>query len=121
MVYYSGLDETFAALADPTRRAILERLTDGEHAVSDLAARFPMTLAAVRKHIRVLERARLVSVRHEGRTRFTALRPKPLHRAVTWIDRYRAFWEYQFDQLDAYLASSSQSAGGRRRPRSHGR
>jgi DNA-binding transcriptional ArsR family regulator len=97
------LDGVFAGLADPTRRAILARLATGEKTISDLASRFDMSLPAVSKHIRVLERAGLARVRREGRSRRTALVAAPLREAVDWIADYRRFWEFQLDQLAAYL------------------
>src|SRR5690349_2197901 len=107
MVYHPQmLDATFAALADPTRRAILSRLTTGERTISELASRFAMSLPAVSKHVRVLERAGLARVRREGRVRRTTLVAGPMRDAAAWIEHYRAFWEFQFDQLSAYLAAS---------------
>jgi DNA-binding transcriptional ArsR family regulator len=124
MVYYrSSLDSTFAALADPTRRAILARLATGNPTISELAARFDMSLPAVSKHVRVLERAGLTRVRRDGRARRTALAATPLRDAAAWLERYRRFWEFQFDQLAAYLASSTDPSpeakswpGQRKRP-----
>jgi DNA-binding transcriptional ArsR family regulator len=107
MVYHSTLDATFAALADPTRREILSRLAVGERSISDLAGRFDMSLPAVSKHIRVLERAGLARVRRDGRTRRTALVAAPMRDAQEWIEKYRQFWEFQFDQLAAYLEAST--------------
>src|SRR5215212_1603180 len=97
------LDLTFGALADPTRREILARLAGGDRTISELAARFDMTLPAVSKHVRVLERAGLATVRREGRVRRTRLAAAPMREALEWIERYRRFWEYQLDQLAAYL------------------
>jgi DNA-binding transcriptional ArsR family regulator len=108
MVYYRpSLDTTFAALADPTRRAILARLATGNPTISELAARFDMTLPAVSKHVRVLERAGLMRIRREGRSRRTTLAAAPLRDALSWIERYRAFWEFQLDQLATYLAANT--------------
>src|SRR3954466_9416258 len=98
MVYHQALDATFAALADPTRREILSRLAGGERSISELAGRFDMSLPAVSKHIRVLERAGLARIRQQGRTRHTALVAAPMRDARAWIDQYRQFWEQQFDQ-----------------------
>src|SRR4051812_43504405 len=103
MVYHHTLDATFAALADPTRREILTRLASGERSISELAGRFDMSLPAVSKHIRVLERAGLAQVRQDGRTRRTTLVAGPMRDAQEWIEKYRQFWEFQFDQLAAYL------------------
>lgn len=103
MVYQSSLDLTFAALSDPTRREILARLAGGERSISELASRFDMTLPAVSKHVRVLERAGLATVRRDGRTRRTRLVAAPMREAGEWIDFYKRFWEHQLDQLAAYL------------------
>ena len=114
MVKYSGtvqhLDRIFSGLADPTRRAILTRLATGEKSISELASRFDMSLPAVSKHIRVLEKAGLARVRREGRTRRTTLVAAPLRDAASWIERYRRFWEFQLDQLAAYLEETGPSA-----------
>ncbi len=104
---YQNLDATFLALADPTRRAILSHLIPGELSVSALAANFPMTLPAVRKHVRMLERAGLVRVRQDGRVRRARLTAAPLRLAISWMERYRAFWEFQFDQLEAALTDGA--------------
>jgi DNA-binding transcriptional ArsR family regulator len=104
MVYHqSQLDATFGALADPTRREILSRLATGERTISELAGRFDMSLPAVSKHVRVLERAGLARVRVDGRTRRTTLVAAPMQAAQEWIESYRQFWEFQFDLLAAYL------------------
>lgn len=105
MVYHYRLDDVFMALADPTRRAILAHLVPGAASVSELAANFPMTMPAVRKHVRILERAGLVRVRREGRVRRARLTAAPMRQAYSWMARYRAFWEFQFDQLEAFLAN----------------
>src|SRR3954463_5656272 len=98
MVYQSDmLDATFSALADPTRRAILARLASGDRTISELAARFDMTLPAVSKHVRVLERAGLARVRRDGRSRRTHLVATPLREAADWMESYRRFWEHQMD------------------------
>jgi DNA-binding transcriptional ArsR family regulator len=113
MVYYQQtLDGTFAALADPTRRAIITRLATGERTISELASRFEMSLPAVSKHVRVLERAGLARVRRDGRVRRTTLVAAPMREASAWIERYRRFWEFQLDQLSAYLAATADSANG---------
>jgi DNA-binding transcriptional ArsR family regulator len=110
MVYqHSALDLTFAALADPTRREILARLAAGERSISELASRFDMTLPAVSKHVRVLERAGLATVRREGRVRRTRLTATPMREATEWIEHYRRFWEFQLDQLASYLEQPSTS------------
>jgi len=104
MVYQERrLNATFAALADPTRRTILSLLAERERTISDLAGRFSMSLPAVSKHVRVLERAGLARVRRDGRVRRCALRPGPMREASSWIERYRRYWEASFDRLAEYL------------------
>jgi len=112
MVYQHRLDDVFMALADPTRRAILAHLVPGDASVGELSANFPMTMPAVRKHVRILERAGLVRVRREGRVRRAHLTAAPMRQAYSWMARYRAFWEFQFDQLEAFLASDPTTARG---------
>jgi DNA-binding transcriptional ArsR family regulator len=102
MVNYS-LDATFAALADPTRRAILARLSLGETSVSELAEPFAMSLPAVLKHVGALEGAGLLEARKDGRVRRCRLEAGPLLAASHWIAGYREFWEERFDALDRYL------------------
>lgn len=102
------LDETLMALADPTRRAILERLILSEARVTDLAAPFEMSLNSVSKHIRVLERADLIRRRREGREHILALNPAALDQAAAWIERQRALWSHRLDRLDAILKEPSQ-------------
>lgn len=97
------LDRTFAALADPTRRRILEHLAGGERCVTDLARPYRMSLPAVSKHLRVLERAGLVRRRRDGRVHSLKLEAKPMKEAQRWIEDYRRFWEESFDRLDDYL------------------
>jgi DNA-binding transcriptional ArsR family regulator len=97
------LSLTFAALADPTRRAILERLTEGEATVNDLAGPFDMSLQAVSKHLKVLQRAGLVSRGRQAQWRPARLRGGPLGEAANWLLRYRDFWEASMDSLDQYL------------------
>jgi DNA-binding transcriptional ArsR family regulator len=105
MVKYSddSLDAIFSALADPTRRAILSRLTEGEVTVGELAEPFDMSLPAVSKHLRVLELAGLLVQEKDGRIRRCHLNAEPLQEAAEWISHYRQFWEEQFDQLSAFL------------------
>lgn len=98
------LDETFAALANPTRRAILARLADGAATVNELAEPFAMQLPAVSKHIKVLERAGLVVRGQEAQFRPVALDPAPLEAVASWVDQYRRIWESSFDRMDDYLA-----------------
>ncbi|HEX6208635.1 MAG TPA: metalloregulator ArsR/SmtB family transcription factor [Actinomycetota bacterium] len=97
------LDATFSALADPTRRAILSRLSEGEASVTQLAAPFDMTLPAVSKHLKVLERAGLIARSRERQWRPARLAAEPLREAAAWLDRYRRFWEESYDRLDEYL------------------
>jgi DNA-binding transcriptional ArsR family regulator len=97
------LSTTFAALADPTRRAILARLTLGETSVSELAEPFDMSLPAVSKHLKVLERAGLIARGREAQWRPCRLDVTPLKDIDAWLERYRLFWEQSFDRLDQYL------------------
>jgi DNA-binding transcriptional ArsR family regulator len=97
------LSQTFAALADPTRRAILARLCSGEATVSELAEPFDMSLPAVSKHLKVLERAGLVARSREAQWRPCKLEAGPLKDANAWLERYRQFWEQSLDRLEAYL------------------
>ena len=97
------LDATFAALADPTRRAILARLASGEASVAELAEPFAMSQPAVSKHLKVLERAGLVSRGRDAQRRPRRLEPKPLADATRWLEPYRRFWEGSFQQLDIVL------------------
>jgi DNA-binding transcriptional ArsR family regulator len=97
------ISNTFSALADPTRRAILARLALGESSVTDLAAPFEMSMPAVSKHLRVLERAGLVERSRDAQFRPCRLRADPLQQAAGWLEHYRQFWEQSFDRLDEYL------------------
>ncbi len=97
------LDATFAALADPTRRAILGRLAQGEASVAELAEPFAMTQPAISKHLKVLERAGLISRSRDRQRRPCRLEAKPLAEAAEWLENYRQFWEGRFQQLDALL------------------
>src|SRR5688572_804067 len=125
MVYHQArLDAAFGALSDATRRAILAQLAGGARSISEIARRFDMTLPAVSKHVRVLERAGLTVVRREGRVRRCQLAAAPLRDAAGWIDRYRGFWEASFDRLATYLDTTLTEEGAacltprpRRRPR----
>jgi DNA-binding transcriptional ArsR family regulator len=103
MITSTTLDQTMLALADPTRRAILERLSKGEARVTELAEPFDMSLNAVSKHILVLERAHLVLRRRQGREHFLSVNPAPLAEAAQWIDQHRHMWEERLDRLGAYL------------------
>ncbi|MGH7976955.1 MAG: ArsR/SmtB family transcription factor [Limisphaerales bacterium] len=97
------LNRTFAALADPTRRRILEHLAGGDRCVTDLARPYSMSLPAVSKHLRVLEKAGLVRRRRRGRVHSLKLEARPMRQAQQWIEEYRKFWEESFDRLDEYL------------------
>jgi DNA-binding transcriptional ArsR family regulator len=97
------LDATFAALADPTRRAILARLTLGEASVNELAEPFAMSQPAISKHLKVLEGAGLISRGRDAQRRPCRLEAKPLAEATQWLERYRQFWEVSFQRLDALL------------------
>ncbi len=98
-----ALSITFAALADPTRRAILARLASGETSVSDLAAPFSMSLPAVSKHLKVLQSAGLITKARDAQWRPCRIEGAALKDAMGWIDQYKQFWEQRFDRLDAYL------------------
>ena len=100
---HDHLSSTFAALADPTRRAILARLMLGETSVTELAKPFEMSMPAVSKHLKVLERAGLIVRSREAQSRPCRLDPGPLKEAAGWIDEYRRFWEASLDRLDDYL------------------
>ncbi len=110
------LSTTFAALADPTRRAILDRLSeDGEATVNELAEPFPVTVQAVSKHLKVLERAGLIERSRDRQFRPARLKAAPLKDAARWIDGYRRFWEESYDRLDEYVQELQ------RKERKHGR
>lgn len=112
----AALDATFAALADPTRRAILSRLAAGDASVSELAEPFSMSQPAISKHLKVLERAGLVSTGRDAQRRPRRLEAKPLGEATRWLERYRERWERQFQRLDALLAEL-QAGGTRVKPK----
>ena len=99
----SRLDATFAALADPTRRAILARLATGDASVTELAKPFAMSQPAISKHLKVLERAGLISRGRDAQRRLSRIEGGPLGEASTWLERYRQFWEGNFQRLDALL------------------
>jgi DNA-binding transcriptional ArsR family regulator len=109
------LDRTFAALADPTRRAILARLVLGEASVTELAEPFEMSLPAVSKHLKVLERAGLIARGRNAQWRPCRLDPGPLKDVAEWVERYRSFWEESYERLDGYLQELQ------RKERTHGR
>ena len=104
------LDAVFSALADPTRRAIVDRLAAGETSVSELAEPVDMSLVAVTKHLRVLEDAGLLHHRKRGRVRYCRLSPAPLRSADDWLARYRAFWNTRLEGLAAHLALRKEGA-----------
>jgi DNA-binding transcriptional ArsR family regulator len=97
------LSTTFAALADPTRRAILAQLASGERSVTELAEPHAMSLPAISKHLKVLERSGLITRGREAQWRPCRIKAKPLKEAVNWLEHYRRFWEQSFDRLDDYL------------------
>jgi DNA-binding transcriptional ArsR family regulator len=105
------LTTTFAALADPTRRAILTRLTDGEATVTELAEPFPISVQAVSKHLAVLEHAGLISRTRSAQLRPSRLRAEPLKDAADWLGAYARFWEAGFDRLDERLAAEENPGG----------
>src|SRR6266576_2095801 len=111
MVKYSAkaLDRTFAALADPTRRRILAELATGDRCVTRLAKPYAMSLPAISKHLRVLEKAGLLRRRRYGRVHEMQLEAKPLKAAAQWVEEYRKFWEGSLDRLAAYLEKSKSS------------
>ena len=102
------LTTVFMALADPTRRAILERLAHGEASGTELARPFSISVPAISKHLRVLEHAELILHRKDGRTHRFRLAARPLKDAAAWLEHYRQFWETQFDSLDTYLHVTSE-------------
>lgn len=107
MTIYTPLDHTLIALADPTRRAILQRLSRGETRVTELARPFEISLAAVSKHVRMLERAQLVRRRRVGREHFLSYDPKPIDDAARWLETQRAEWASRLDALDALLQAGA--------------
>jgi DNA-binding transcriptional ArsR family regulator len=110
VVQYQELDRTFSALADPTRRDILERLAAGPASVTELAEPYGISLPGVLKHIRILERADLVATEKRGRTRECRLGPADMDDAYDWIEHQRALWQRRFDRLDSYLARTTKGA-----------
>jgi DNA-binding transcriptional ArsR family regulator len=97
------LSVIFAALADPTRRAILARLADGDATVTELAEPFAISMPAISRHLKVLERAGLISRSRSGQWRSSSLQAEPLREATDWMERYRQYWDASFDRLDAHL------------------
>ena len=110
-----SLNATFAALADPTRRAILARLVEGEAPVTELAEPFAISLPAVSKHLKVLERARLIERSRRAQWRPCRLAPEPLREVAEWVERYRGLWEGRMDRLDDYLSELQRSPVSDRR------
>jgi DNA-binding transcriptional ArsR family regulator len=108
MVPADQLTDTFAALADPTRRAILARLAAGEATVTELAEPFPISVQAVSKHLKVLERAGLITRGRSAQLRPSRLEAAPLKEAVDWLESYRRFWQEGFDRLDARLQADDE-------------
>ena len=115
------LSRTFAALADPTRRAILRRLARGEKSVTELAAPFKVSLPAISKHLKVLERAGLIARGRDAQRRPCRLEGKPLAQATQWLEGYRQFWEGSFQRLDALLDEMKTHEKNRRRRKRPGR
>ncbi len=111
--YTANLDATFSALGDPIRRAIVARLSRGECSVTNLAQPFDVSLPAISKHLRVLEKAGLLARRREGRVHRCRLVTRPLKDAEEWIVRYRQFWEQRLDALSEYLEESRKKKEGR--------
>ena len=111
------LDATFSALADPTRRAIIARLAKGEATVTELAAPFRMSQPAVSKHLKVLEKAGLITRGRDAQRRPCRLSPKPLKEATDWLETYRRQWEENFDRLDALLDELQQPPNPEEGPR----
>ena len=111
-----NLNSTFAALADPTRRAILARLSQGELSVKDLAEPFPITPPSMTKHLKVLERAGLISRSREAQRRPCRLQSAPLREVAEWLEQYRRSWEHSMNRLDEYLGQL-QAEGGRKHAR----
>jgi DNA-binding transcriptional ArsR family regulator len=117
MVHHSAarLDRSFAALSDATRRGVLERLGRGDASISDLAAKFEMTLTGMKKHVTLLEEAGLVSTEKVGRVRTCKLGPRRLEDETAWIERYRQLWDARFEELDKVVEELT------RKEKAHGR
>jgi DNA-binding transcriptional ArsR family regulator len=114
----ASLNHTLMAIADPTRRAILHKLSAGETRVTDVARPFAISLNSVSKHIRILERARLVRRRRSGREHLLSINPKPLDEAADWIETQRALWSTRLDALDALLKEEDRAAASKKKKRS---
>lgn len=113
MTEQSRLDETFAALANPTRRAILARLADGHATVNELAAPFDMSLPAISKHLKVLEKAGLIDRGQDAQFRPCMLNAEPLKALASWTDQYRHIWEARFDRMEQFLKQIEEPKDGR--------
>lgn len=111
------LSLTFSALADPTRRAILAQLAQGEATVKDLAKPFAISAPAITKHLKVLENARLISRSRDAQFRPCRIEPEGLREIASWVDEYKQMWEQRFDQLDAYLKKQMKKQNGAAKPR----
>jgi DNA-binding transcriptional ArsR family regulator len=116
MTQSHSLDATFAALADPTRRAILARLATGEASVMDLAKPFSMSQPAISKHLKVLERAGLISTGQDAQRRPRKLEPQPLAAASQWLEEYKRIWERNFQRLDALLDEMKAGEASNKKP-----
>jgi len=106
------LDHTFAALADPTRRAILARLAAGDATVTELAQPFEISMPAISRHLKVLERAGLIARGRDAQWRPRTLRPEPLKDAAAWLEQYRRYWEQSFDRLEEYIGELQRKEPG---------
>jgi DNA-binding transcriptional ArsR family regulator len=106
------LSTIFSALADPTRRAILARLADGDATVTELAEPFSISLPAISRHLKVLEQAGLISRSRSAQWRSSSLEPEPLREATAWMARYQEFWDERYDRLDALLAELTNGGAG---------
>jgi len=115
MIAEDRLSAVFGALADPTRRAILARLADGDATVTELAEPFPISLPAISRHLKVLEHAGLISRSRSGQWRSSTLEAAPLKEATDWMERYRVFWDASFDRLDAHLRRIQRERAAERR------
>jgi len=112
------LSSIFTALADPTRRAILARLAEGDATVTELAEPFSISLPAISRHLKVLEQAGLIARSRTAQWRSSSLRAEPLREATAWMERYRQFWDANFDRLDAHLRSIQQTQSAHRQQES---
>ena len=120
MVVYRNLDLTFAALSDPTRRAIVDRLTRGPATVNELAAPFSISQQAISKHIAYLEMAHLIERQWQGRQNFCALKPETIRQVADWAENYRSCWEKNFQRLDVLLAEMKKQPSAQPKPTRRG-